>query len=181
MGVRRGEGGEEWAWGEGITILAVLEARESLETRAVERCEGLANSTDGGLVECRSHHEGLIDGFKCNDRTNKFDGQEIDCMCVLLFLVVNKQSKYINPRPQHKKNECNDEVRRRRTRVVGIGGIGTYYCGPSRSTPVPQCSASYQGRKGIEGVCLWRACPRRSCLSTLKAASWCLAVSGWRN
>ena len=74
----------EWAWGEeGITILAVLEARKSLETRAVEGCEGLADSTDGGLVECRSHHEGLIDGFKCNDRTNKFDGQDIDCMCVI--------------------------------------------------------------------------------------------------
>lgn len=74
----------EWAWGEeGITILAVLEAREGLQTRAVEGCEGLADSTDGGLVECRSHHEGLIDGFKCNDRTNKFDGQETVCMCVI--------------------------------------------------------------------------------------------------
>lgn len=70
----------ERAMGEVITILTVLEARESLQTRAVERCEGLTNSTHGGLVECRSHHEGLIDGFKCNDRTNKFDEQEIVCV-----------------------------------------------------------------------------------------------------
>lgn len=83
---------EEWAWGEGITILAVLEARESLETRAVQWSEGLANSTHGGLVECRSHHEGLIDGFKCNDRTNRFDGQEIVCVYCCFLSSTNNPS-----------------------------------------------------------------------------------------
>lgn len=82
----------EWAWGKGNTILAVLEARQSLETRAVDRCEGLANSTDGGLVECRSHHEGLMNGFKCNDRTNKFDGQEIVCVMLLFLSSTNNPS-----------------------------------------------------------------------------------------
>ena len=112
----------EWAWEEeGITILAVLEARECLETRVVEGCEGLADSTDGGLVECRSHHEGLIDGFKCNDRTNKFDGQEIDCMCVYCCFLssTNNPSISIHDHNTRRMSVMIDEVRRKKTKSRG--------------------------------------------------------------
>lgn len=85
----------EWAWNEGITILAVLEARESLQTRAVERCEGLANSTDGRLVECRSHHEGLMAGLSVTTGRTSSMGKSL-YVCYADVLVVNKQSEYIS-------------------------------------------------------------------------------------
>lgn len=107
-------------------------------------------------------------------------------VCILQFIVVNKQSKYMNPRSQHKMNECNGEVRRRiRTRVEGIGGIGTYYCGPSHSqlysgsTVYSAVRASYfvprkEGKRGcMSRVVFLPQHPQSSGLW-----SWCLSMPG---